>query len=104
MPIVATKYERYESTNGPQTLADTDTELIRFSGRPDQITLSARAFGALVTLSDRVSRETHFVAVQAGETINSDISREIVTARNLLAGSNCILHVTGKWALPREVS
>lgn len=92
--------DRYESNN-ETTLADTDATIITFSGRPDAIILQARSFPALVTLTDRMNRETSTILVQVGAALDAGISRERVIARNAIPGSNAILNVVGKWLTTR---
>jgi len=96
-PAAPEKFDRYES-NGETTLADTIADVITFSGRPDSITLQARAFPALVTLTDRLNQETHTILVQVGAPVDTRISRERVRAQNAIAGSNAVLNAVGKWA------
>ncbi len=100
-PAAPEKFERYES-NGETTLGDTLAEVIVFSGKPDVITLSARAFPALFELGDRLGSETHLILVNAGTTVETRISRERVRARNAVAASNAIVNVVGKWAAAEE--
>jgi len=95
-PVTHETFHRYE-TNGETTLGDTDAEVWTFSGRPDSITISARAFPALVTLTDRLSRTESTILVQVGAPLDTRISRERVIARNAIAGSNAVLNVVGKW-------
>lgn len=99
-PGAVEKYERYE-TNGETTLGDTLADVIMFSGQPDAITASARAFSALIVLTDRTDRETDLILVPAGTTVDLRISRDRVRARNAVAASNAVLNVVGKWAAPR---
>jgi hypothetical protein len=100
-PRVAEKYERYES-NGETTLADTIADVHTFSGRPDAIVLTARLFGALVTLTDRLNQETSEILVPVNTTVRTYLSREKVQARNAIAGSNAVLNAVGMWAVPME--
>lgn len=101
-PVLAEKYERYEATSGEVTLADTDATVLDFSGTPDCIEISARSFGAIVTLTDRLNREGHVIVVHPNSTRITYISRMRVVARNLTGGSNALLSVVGKWAAPGE--
>lgn len=97
-PRISEKFERYEGTQGEVTLGDTDSTVIHFSGYPDTIFVQARTFGALVTFTDFLGREESPMVVHAGENFETHISRPIVKARNLTAGSNSLLSVVGKWA------
>lgn len=101
-PLLSERFERYEATEGEITLSDTDTVILRFSGYPDSIFLQARTFGALVTLCDFLEREEDPIVIHAGENFETHISRPIVKARNLTAGSNSLFSVHGKWATRRE--
>jgi len=101
-PLLAERFERYESTEAEFTASDTDQVVIRFSGYPDSITLHARAFGALFTLSDFLGRDEDPIICHQDMQIETHISRPIVKVRNLIAASNAIVFVTGKWASKRE--
>lgn len=101
---VAEKYDRYDGTDGFVAVADTDTEVIVFSGKPDNIVLTARVGDALVTLTDRVGREQAEIVVLAGATVETRISRERVVARERVAAGGAELAVIGKWAAPPEAA
>lgn len=96
-PALTEHYVSYETSNAETTLGDTDTEIIRFSGRPDSIVLTARTNGALVTIRQRGREGGTAITVPAGETIETDVRGEIILARNLVALSNAVLSVQGKW-------
>jgi hypothetical protein len=97
-PQLAQKFQRYESTTAEVTLGDNDADVISFSGRPDAISVTARTFGALVKLTDRLGRETSYIEIPTGQPVWLPISREKVIAKNLVAGSNAVIFVTGAWA------
>jgi hypothetical protein len=101
-PHVGDKYERYEGTPAEVTLADTEAVIITFSGKPDAISLSARSFGAVVRFTDRLGRDPDNIVILPNTTVHTHMSAERVLARNLTAGSNALLSVTGKWASPGE--
>jgi hypothetical protein len=98
------KYERYESTVGFVAVADDDAEVITFSGRPDSIVLHALVANCLVTLTDRLNRQTHVIPVGIGETIETHVAAERVLARENVAGGGATLSVVGKWAEPADVA
>jgi hypothetical protein len=100
--LIGEKYERYESTAGFVAVADTDTEVITFSGRPDSIVLHALVGAVLVTLTDRLDRQTHVIPVGIGETIETHIAAERVLARENVAAAGATLSVVGKWAEPAD--
>jgi hypothetical protein len=95
---VVEKYGRYQSTAGFVAVADVDTDVISFAGRPDSIVLQARVADVLVTLTDELDRETHVIAVVAGEPIETHIGRRRVVARERVAAGGAELFVLGKWA------
>ncbi len=97
-PAAVPKYERIDGPSGETTVGDTDTTVWTFSGTPDLIILSARSFGAQVTLTDRLDRETTRFTVLPGQPVYVQVGRERVTARNNVAGSAALLSVTGFWA------
>lgn len=96
------RFGRYESPTTEFTCADTDATVIDFSGTPDAIYVEARLFSALVKLSDRLGRETSYFAIPVGQGIWLPIARDRVIAKNLVAGSNAAIWVTGAYASPDE--
>jgi hypothetical protein len=101
-PLLSERFERYESTTAEVTSGDTDAIVIRFSGYPDSIVLHSRTFGALFTLCDFLQRAEDPIIVHQDAQVETHISRPIVKVRNLVAGSNAVVFVTGKWATRRE--
>ena len=97
-PAAGLKYERIDGPAAPVTLGDTDAEVFRFSGRPDSIFLAARAFPAIVTLTDRLGREVTTLLVPVDAAVETYVARDRVLGRNAIAGSNAVLSVVGKWA------
>lgn len=82
---------RIESTNGEVTLADTNATVFTASGTPDKWRITARAFGALVVLTNILDQEEQAVLVPAGETVELYVPRRRVRARNATAASNATL-------------
>jgi hypothetical protein len=103
-PAAALKYERIDGPATLTTAGDTDALLFAFSGRPDSILLSAQAFGALFTLTDRLRRESTVILVPAGESIETYVARDTVLVRNAVAASNALVTCVGKWAMLDEPS
>jgi hypothetical protein len=103
-PAAVPRYGRIDGPTTPTTLGDADATVWTFSGRPDKIILSARAFPALVTLTDRLNRETTVVLVPTDASIPVELARERIVARNAIPGSNSILGVVGLWGESDEPS
>jgi hypothetical protein len=103
-PSAALKYARLDGTSADVTLGDTDSVVVIFAGRPDVIWLTARAFGAMFTLTNRVRSETTTIMVPAGQVIEVHASRDTVLGRNCEAGNNAIVTVVGGWAEPDELT
>jgi len=103
-PTAVPRYGRLDGPTAPTTLGDSDATVFTFSGRPDKIILSARAFPALVTLTDRLNRETSVILVPTDATVPVEIARERIVARNAIAGSNSVLGVVGLWGSSDEPS
>jgi len=101
-PLVATKFERYESSNPSGVAGDTDAILIAFSGRPDSIYLRCGAQDAVFTLTDRLGRETHTIMMPAFSINETFISRDTVWVRNRTPGLIANVQAVGKWAAPAE--
>jgi len=97
-PAAMLKYERVDGSSAEFTSGDTDTLAFAFSGRPDSILLSARAFPALFTLTSRLGGETTVILVPVNETVETFTARDTVLVRNAIAGSNALVTVVGRWA------
>jgi hypothetical protein len=97
-PIVTSRFERYESTDGEVTQADALALVREFSGRADAFYIGARTNGALVQITDRLRRETHEITILAGTADWFYIPGDTVMGRNLVAGSNAALSVTAAFA------
>lgn len=82
---------RIESTNGEVTLGDANATVFTASGTPDKWRITARAFGALVVLTNILDQDEQAVLVPAGETVELYVPRRRVRARNATAGSNATL-------------
>ena len=104
LPAAALKYERVDGPAAELTLTDTEAEVFRFSGRPDTIFVSARAFPAVVILTDRMNNERTVLLVPVNGSIETFIARDTVRARNAIPGSAAIITVVGKWAQLDEAS
>jgi hypothetical protein len=102
-PRAATRYERAESSS-LTTSADAAATILRISGRPDSITLSAQAFGAIFELVDFLGRVITEIHVPAGGTQETYTAADRVTIRNAVAGSNAIGMAVAKWAEPYEAT
>jgi hypothetical protein len=96
----AEKYYRMESTGAEITVGDTDAVAFTFSGYPDKIHLHARTFAALVTVTDRFSGETSEIIVNPNNPADVFLPRNVVIARNLVAGSAALLFVEGYYLGP----
>lgn len=101
---IGERFERYEATDGFVAVANTDTEVITFSGKPDCIVLHALVGAVLVTLTDRLNRQTHVIPVGIGETLTTYVAAERVVARENVADAGATLSVVGKWAEPLDPS
>ena len=97
-PAAMLKYERIDGTPAEFTSGDTDTVAFAFSGRPDSILLSVRAFPALFTMTSRLGGESTVLLVPVNETVETFTARDTVLVRNAIAGSNALVTVVGKWA------
>ena len=101
---VLDQFLTYEALATATTLGDTDTEIGRFSGVPDSIVLTSSAFGALFTLRRRGSESGTLIRVLVGDTVETHLARDVVLARNAVAGSNAVVSVVGKWAAREPAS
>ena len=89
------RHHRYEGPAAYVTIADTLTAVYVFSGHPDRIDLSARTNPAFFVLDDLDGREADPIFVAAGTTVQVHVPRRRVQARNVVAGSNADVNVTG---------
>lgn len=95
------RLERYESTNGEVTLGDTLATVFTASGTPDKWRITARAFGALVVLTNSIDQDEHRLLLAAGESVELYIPRRRVRALNATAASNATLSVEAFFKAPR---
>ena len=79
---------RMESTDGEVTLGDTTADLFTASGTPDKWRVTARAFGALIVPTNILDQEEDAILVPAGETVEFNVPRRKLRARNATAASN----------------
>ena len=98
--LTTERYYRFESTGAETTLGDTDSTVKVFSGYPDKIILHARAFGALVTLTDQLGQETDEIIVHDDMPREIFLPRNVVKARNLIAGSNSVFFAEAYYTDP----
>jgi len=101
-PVVAERHGRSEGTNGEVAVGDTDAIIFTASGLPDLWVITARTFGALVTLGTITNREDDSFTVLAGQTIEVRLPRRRLLARNLVAASAAALSVTAYYAKADE--
>lgn len=97
-PLVGSKFERTDGPTAPVTLGDTDATIFTAAGRPDAWLISARAFPAIVTFTDRLNRETSTCLIPTDSSDTYYVSRERIVARNAIGGSNAVLGVLALWA------
>ncbi len=98
--ILTDTFLGYQSTEGYVTLADTLADLITFSGQPDRIELTCLSFPALVQFTDEHGRVRPEIRIEAGGAYDAQLRARKVRARNATAGSNALVQVIGKWAVP----
>lgn len=96
------RFKRVESTAAETTLADTVGDVFTFSGHPDMIELHARTQPAYFVLDDIDGREADGIPVPANTSLTVYLARRRVRARNLVAGSNAVVSVTGYYIEPGE--
>jgi hypothetical protein len=97
----AERYGRAEAS-AVTTAADTDTELVHFSGRVDTVTLTAHDFAAVFILRDDTGRELVEYFVDAFGVHESHVACNRVSVRNHVAGSAAHVQAVGKWVGPDE--
>lgn len=101
-PKIDVKYGRYESTDAEVAVTDTDADILRCSGTPDSVRLTARTNGALFTLTNLDQSEDHTVAVLPNTSATVHVGRRLVRVRNLVAGSAAAAFVEAYYAQPGE--
>jgi hypothetical protein len=92
---------RYESTDGEVTLGDTLATIFTASGTPDKWRITARAFGALLVLTNSVDQDEHRLLLPVGETVELYVRRRRLRALNATAGSNATLSAEAFFKAPR---
>jgi len=101
-PAVAERYGRSEGTNGEVAVTDADAVIFTASGLPDLWVITARTFGALITLGTIADREDDSFTVLPGQTIEVRLPRRRLVARNLVAASAAALSATVYYAKADE--
>lgn len=94
----AEPFAQYEGTVGFVAVPDTFGEIIRFSGYPDSITLSARVAAARVRIRDLTGNAVGEIGVNAGTEIETRLVGRIVEAQEVVAAAGAELSVVGKWS------
>jgi hypothetical protein len=102
-PSRAPKYEVVESAP-PLVCANAAAQVIRFSGSPDSIDLSAVLFPVIFTLQNDMGVTLGEVTVGPGIPYTSNLGAMLVLARNAIAGSNATASAIGKWTRERQGS
>jgi len=93
----AEPYEQYEGTTGFVAVADAFGEIIRFSGYPDSIVLTARVAAARVRIRDLTGNAVGEIGVNAGSREETRLTGRIVEAQEVVAAAGAELSVVGKW-------
>ncbi len=93
----AEPFAQYEGTVGFVAVADTFGEIIRFSGYPDSIVLTARVAAARVRIRDLTTNAVGEIGVNAGQQIETRLVGRIVEAQEVVAAAGAELSVVGKW-------
>ena len=94
---VATSFPRYEARTLTLAASTTFQEVARFSGRPARIDLHASAVGVEFRLRNRGEDQSANLVVRAAGPYQTDISKEIVEARDPAGAGGQIVTAVGFW-------
>lgn len=103
-PLVAEKFNRYETIAVTLGATAVFTEVGRFSGYPDAIDIWCNTAGMEVKLTDLELREESAISTEANTTIHTSISRRVVSARDPAGAGGQLLRVVGKWAATADIN
>lgn len=95
--LVTTRFCRYESTKGYVNVADTDTEVIEFSGIPDSIEIWILDNDVLLTFLNDAGGSNEPIQVNAGNFYEPGIVYRRLIARNATSGLVARLQAVAKW-------
>lgn len=98
--LVSQRFVKYESSNGFVNVADTFTEVLKFSSIPDSIEIHVLDFAVEVRFLNVRGGRNESITISAGNFYEPGIVYEAVEARNLVALSVARIQVVGKWVYP----
>jgi len=103
VPRVPPRTSSFDITESaaPLTCANTDAQVIRFSGVPDAVDLAAHTFPVIFSFVNEMGVLLGEVTVGPGIPYHAQVRALVILARNAIAGSNGVASAIGKWARER---
>lgn len=93
----STRYPRYQSNTVTLSATTAWQEVIRFAGRPDRIDVAASAAGVEFRFRNRGESPTDALRVPNAAFHDTDISKEIVEARDSTGAGGQLVTAHGMW-------
>ena len=94
---VATRFPRYQSATITLAASTAFQQVVLFSGRPDRIDVAASAAGVEIRLRNRGEENTDAIRIVNAAFHETDISKEIVEARDPAGAGGQIVTAHGMW-------
>lgn len=91
------RFPRYQANTITLAASTTFQEVIRFSGRPDRIDLSASAAGVEYRFRNRGESPTDAIRAPGTAFHDTDLSKEIVEARDPTGAGGQLVTAHGMW-------
>jgi hypothetical protein len=98
-PVTSEKYDRGQTLSGAAGTGSVLLEIGKFAGKPDVIDIVVTGGAAVVELQDRLGLNGIRYTVPVNIPLQTQVSRERVTAFNVSDASPATVIATGKWAL-----
>ncbi len=95
--LASTKYNRYQANTITLAASTAFQEVIRFSGRPDRVDLSASAAGVEYRFRNRGEPPTDAIRAPGTAFHDTDLSKEIVEARDPTGAGGQTVTAHGMW-------
>lgn len=95
--IASSRYTRYQSNTITLAASTEFQQVVLFAGRPDRIDYAASAAGVEVRFRNRGETPTDAIRVPSAQFHDTDISKEIMEARDPTGAGGQLVTAHGMW-------